>query len=699
MFQAGGENKIALGVNCGTGLLRDVSLDALTVERSPVEIIDPTTHVAYNLAVSLTPLPGPLCGTRLLRVIPAYTIVNCLDESIELLHPTDRSQDTRTGFMVEAKAAQTWHRPVTQPGTALRLRSTSTAASVGCVDINEIGASLLLMPRHDADTKEHSSFVAAHVEVKFSEPNEASYITVVIWRAEIRSLPGGKFDNSTAMLSVKNETDYLVSAHQDGAESALQTVSPAVARKCELLLKPGEWQAYGWIDGSLSNSLQVAVLNNAGNRLNCVVNTLLVNTPQVIGNAIELVIRTIGNGKVLYITKLDKKGGHAGRASSTAAEVATGKPDGGTADRSNDLVLKLRFQSVGLSLVAEKPTRRELFSAYIEELETVIRRVPESAENAMTSFDLRLKDVHVDNYTDAAIYPVLLNSINSDERLQAEKQRKRRAGPPSRDADTASDNMSAADEDVGEADQQYRPFLRFSAMWERPRGQNTVVVKYCAMRVLELKVALDTSTIYIYFLDLHSDLLQDPVFIDSTDPRGLQRFFEEFNAKVLDTQLYHVNAQDIDAAVAFRQAQAHKYFFEALIIHPLKITLTFTPTSVPTARNNAAAAAFGANNKLRLLPKVAAVEDFELKVKSFIVDHAMESIRSLRQRVVAKTALDLKSQMLQIAGNLVGSMTLLGKPAGLYKNIGGGVSDFFYEVRVHVSVGVLCLIVFPIAYV
>jgi hypothetical protein len=460
-----------------------------------------------------------------------------------------------------------------------------------------------------------------------------------------------------------------------------------VARKCELLLKPAEWQAYGWIDGSLSSSLQVAVSNNAGNRLTCVVNTLLVNTPQIIGNAIELVIRTVGNGKVLYIMKLDKKGGHAGRASSTGAEVAPGKPGGGTADRSNDLVLKLRFQSVGLSLVAEKPTRRELFSAYIEELESIIRRVPESAEeNSMTSFDLRLKDVHVDNYTDAAIYPVLLNSINSDERLQAEKQRKRRAGPPSRDTDTASDNMSVADEDVGEADQQYRPFLRFSAMWERPRGQNAVVVKYCAMRALELKVALDTSTIYIYFLDLHSDLLQDPVFIDSTDPRGLQRFFEEFNAKVLDTQLYHVNAQDVDTTVAFRQAQAHKYFFEALIIHPLKITLTFTPTSVPAARNNAAAAAFGANNKLRLLPKVAAVEDFELKVKSFIVDHAMESIRSLRQRVLAKTALDLKSQMLQIAGNLVGSMTLLGKPAGLYKNIGGGVSDFFYEVRNDVTV-------------
>ena len=218
-------------------------------------------------------------------------------------------------------------------------------------------------------------------------------------------------------------------------------------------------------------------------------------------------------------------------------------------------------------------------------------------------------------------------------------------------------------------------------VWEQPRGQQAVVVKYLAVRMLELKVAVDTSTLYIYFLDLHKDLVQQPVFIDSADPRGLQLYLEDFNAKALDTQLHHVNAQDASPEAAFLSAQRHKYFFEALIIHPIKITLTFTPTSLSAKRNAEVLVTFGGNNPLRLLPRIAAVEDFAVKISSFIVDHALESQRSMRQRIITKTVLDLKAQMLHIAGNLVGSMTLLGKPAGLYKNIGGGVSDFFYEVR------------------
>jgi hypothetical protein len=43
--------------------------------------------------------------------------------------------------------------------------------------------------------------------------------------------------------------------------------------------------------------------------------------------------------------------------------------------------------------------------------------------------------------------------------------------------------------------------------------------------------------------------------------------------------------------------------------------------------------------------------------------------------------MDMQANLLGVAGNLIGSLSLLGKPAGLYKNIGGGVQDFFYEVR------------------
>ncbi|KAJ1434359.1 hypothetical protein B484DRAFT_290199 [Ochromonadaceae sp. CCMP2298] len=73
------------------------------------------------------------------------------------------------------------------------------------------------------------------------------------------------------------------------------------------------------------------------------------------------------------------------------------------------------------------------------------------------------------------------------------------------------------------------------------------------------------------------------------------------------------------------------------------------------------------------------MEDVQVRISSFIVRNAMESTASMRQRIVAKTVAELKSQVISLAGNFLGSLTFLGKPAGLYKNIGSGVQDFFYE--------------------
>ena len=58
---------------------------------------------------------------------------------------------------------------------------------------------------------------------------------------------------------------------------------------------------------------------------------------------------------------------------------------------------------------------------------------------------------------------------------------------------------------------------------------------------------------------------------------------------------------------------------------------------------------------------------------------AAESTASLTSRIVSVYSDDLKKHLVQIAGRLFGSMKMLGRPAGLYKNIGGGVKDFFYE--------------------
>lgn len=58
----------------------------------------------------------------------------------------------------------------------------------------------------------------------------------------------------------------------------------------------------------------------------------------------------------------------------------------------------------------------------------------------------------------------------------------------------------------------------------------------------------------------------------------------------------------------------------------------------------------------------------------------MESITSMYRRILIKTRTELKSGLMSMGGSLLGSMSILGKPAGLLKNIGEGAEDFFYEV-------------------
>jgi hypothetical protein len=77
---------------------------------------------------------------------------------------------------------------------------------------------------------------------------------------------------------------------------------------------------------------------------------------------------------------------------------------------------------------------------------------------------------------------------------------------------------------------------------------------------------------------------------------------------------------------------------------------------------------------------ITAVEEFEVRIKSFIARDAMESVTTLTDRVLKKITNDLLSNLLGLTRNLVGSLNVLGKPAGLYKKVGSGIGDFFYEV-------------------
>ena len=70
-----------------------------------------------------------------------------------------------------------------------------------------------------------------------------------------------------------------------------------------------------------------------------------------------------------------------------------------------------------------------------------------------------------------------------------------------------------------------------------------------------------------------------------------------------------------------------------------------------------------------------------VKISCFTLTDTMDSLATLGSRVLSKTLRDLQSHLVQIVGRVFGSLEFIGKPAGLYRNVGEGVKEFFYEVR------------------
>ena len=149
-----------------------------------------------------------------------------------------------------------------------------------------------------------------------------------------------------------------------------------------------------------------------------------------------------------------------------------------------------------------------------------------------------------------------------------------------------------------------------------------------------------------------------------------QHWISEYNGRLLSPM------NRVELVNIFRshmEAKASKLYFENIIIHPMKIGLTFLPTKTPQREE-------GNTNYIgmaviEILTSMAAVELMELRFNSFIVKDAVESMNTLQTRVTSKLKQELIGQLAQIAG----SLTVLGSPVGLVRNVGGGVQDFFYE--------------------
>jgi hypothetical protein len=662
-----GENKFAISTKNGQASMKNLTVESFGASKTNYEIFDAEKQCFYHVSIKCEPYPLAADLTRVLTVVSSFHVVNCLSEAL-FLRQKDAAPAANVA-LIPARQTAPWHSPGTSVDFNVYLRIESCDWSLGTLNINEIGTTTLILPNSGPADPNSNSFRVINAEVRFSEPDDPSYITIVIWESSIRRNARTNkviFDSACAM-SVRNASAVPLIVRQanvnvrDRLRDQRRNIGDDEV-KFEAFVPPGEWIPFGWTDPDSNMELEISIPSSIST---AAVQPLIMNMMEIGSQGVMDIsaivqhhqllvakVSTHSNGRVLAIT-----GDVAAYDNSLDKDV-----ENLVRDSSNDISLLFKVQTISLSVVADKPFRRELFNVYFEKISLFMQHVAKSEDQAEADIvEFTIQDMQIDNFSETAVYPVLLTSLGVQERKDRKTREKSRG-------------LLTSNGEVGDSYQpeQYLNCFEFSMYREVPEDQNTPIVKSVAFRLLQLNITLDSASILVYVTDLHSDILEKASNRQLSDKLALTLDAKEFNDKTFvflqSDRLNNIEWQ-------YTISQQNKMFIEHLTIHPMRVSLSFYPTKFPRSTKDI----HPSLRWMRSLEKVASVEDFELKIHSYIAYNVMEPIPRLMESIGTKVLREIRSNLVKIAGNLVGSLSLLGKPAGLYKKIGSGVEDFFYE--------------------
>jgi hypothetical protein len=665
MFYAEGDI-IALGIDNGSVWSDDLSISSSSSSlQASLEIIDWSSMVGYQLSYSLAFMPGVFHRTQQMTVFPTFVIVSCLQEMLYV-----RQASTDVDLPVKPFNSECWHKTSAMYDTRVYIRCESSQWSLGCVDLHQIGSNVLLLPSTGGYSpaaapgilkRKPGAPIFLNVNVKMAEPGENAAIVIIIWESTL--------DRGSMALGIRNESDVPVCVRQNLGDADIYSSIPLtmpqstaeslagiqvaaeemnMKRFC-VCVNPGEVIPYGWADPEAPNEVLLVVgaeMYGPPQRtatVNMVHAGESMRFPDNSGRSgstgeIILEVRAEHGGRILNISRA-KIVGNAGHGNDFTSEV--------TVPVSSAMGISVFLDSFAVSLILDKPTRRELLNLSLIGLEVQVK-----LKSGSRSVEFMIEDMQIDNYSETAVHPVLF--------CRKKKQVTEDAYEANSSAQTVNNSGHGENGEIME------PIVRFTLVQDLSKSKDTVVYKYCACRVLAFMVRVDSASLQFLWYDLLTDLK----YVSKDEAEAAMepvRWADEYNRSI---HFPGKHQQLADIFEARKISQASKMYFETLVIHPLKISFTFVQTPFPrtlkfTLRSTA----------VNVLTAFAGVENMELKLKSFAVEDALESRQSLTSHVVNSAIDDIQSQMGQIAG----SLTVLGSPASFARNVGSGVKAFFYE--------------------
>ncbi|OQR98040.1 vacuolar protein sorting-associated protein [Achlya hypogyna] len=117
-----------------------------------------------------------------------------------------------------------------------------------------------------------------------------------------------------------------------------------------------------------------------------------------------------------------------------------------------------------------------------------------------------------------------------------------------------------------------------------------------------------------------------------------------------------------------------RVYFETLQLHPIKLCVTFTQSSLTPEAKQTVMAMVPLMFRV-LQTNLANIDNASLHLNALHVSYSFSSISLL----VSSVRQHYTTQCLRQIYSLIGSAEILGNPLGLVSNLGSGVKDFFYE--------------------
>ena len=436
-----------------------------------------------------------------------------------------------------------------------------------------------------------------HIEVSLApESDMFCYISVAVWRIDLK-------DVATAPIRMKNRHSSLISVMQAGQKfAATAKLSQSVNANCEIPL--------GWIDPTADHLMEIILESQHKRTRNVVVDMTDVGATQTLN---------IDGGQTIVISLINYKYGKILEISGVASDEHTHAPPRVL----DSFSLTMGLKKMSVSIIAEKPIRREVLAMQLENLSFNY-----SLRGKSTMYVIKLQDIQIDNYLEFNEFPVLLSDDRREESL----------------------NM---------------PLLEVFVEAENISDQT--VFRSLLARLLEVKLYIDASSVQLFIVDFYLDILPQWTDFEST--------------RVVDCNEYReaIMHHDMNAEKVLRKVRLkEKVYIENLVIHPLKVSVSFT--SSPVHRKfDGGVLDTQLLNLIRSIGVITTFSDVPIRISSFIACNVLESPDDLMSIVLLKFTRDVQGQLLHLIGSVFGRLDVIGRPADLLSHIGGGVTDFFYE--------------------